>query len=366
MSLNHQQGPIKVDYVLQACRTIAAMLYLMAPADWIGLSVGLSQSISASPQSRYRISSNITARNQTSSSEFLLLAFSTHQELLFPLFLALYLAALLGNLMILIAVGSDPHLHTPMFVLLVNLSLADLCFTSTTVPRLLHALLTGDQTITHSACLSQVFFFLMAGNVDSYVLAAMAWDRYVAICRPLHYATVVTLPRCMVLLGAVWVGTALHSLLHTVLTAHLTFCSNRALPYFFCDLHPLIHLACSDTSLNYMMVIVEGGFVIIMPAICIMASYVFIVAAVCKIRAPGGFQKAFSTCGSHLTVVLLFYGTVLCVYLQPPSQAEGQERYQDLMATVMFSVVAPTLNPYIYSLQNREIKAALVKVLMGS
>ncbi|XP_074140814.1 olfactory receptor 1f45-like [Sminthopsis crassicaudata] len=304
--------------------------------------------------------------NQTSTSEFLLLAFSNHQELLFPLFLVLYLAALLGNLLILVAVGSDSRLHTPMYVLLVNLSLADLCFTSTTVPRLLYALLTGDQTITHSACLSQVFFFLMAGNVDSYVLAAMAWDRYVAICKPLHYATVVTLPRCMVLLGAVWVGTALHSLLHTALIARLTFCTNRALPYFYCDVHPLLHLACSDASLNYMIAIVEGGSVIIVPAICIMASYAFIGAAVCQIRAPGGLRKAFSTCGSHLTVVILFYGTVVGVYLQPPSQAKDQKKDRDLVATIMFSVVAPTLNPYIYSLQNREIKAALTKLFTES
>ncbi|XP_068942002.1 olfactory receptor 1f45-like [Petaurus breviceps papuanus] len=303
--------------------------------------------------------------NQTSIYEFLLLAFSSHQDLLFPLFLALYLAALLGNLLILVAVGSDSRLHTPMYVLLVNLSLADLCFTSATVPRLLYALLTGDQTITYSACLSQVFFFLMAGNVDSYVLAAMAWDRYVAICKPLHYATVVTLPRCLVLLGAVLVGTALNSVLHTALLARLTFCSNHALPYFFCDIHPLLHLACSDTSLNYMMVIFEGGSVIILPALCILASYIFIGAAVCQIRAPGGFRKAFSTCGSHLTVVILFYGTVLSVYLQPPREAEGPEEYQDLVSIVMFSVVSPTLNPYIYSLQNREIRAALAKVFMG-
>ncbi|XP_074074379.1 olfactory receptor 1f45-like [Macrotis lagotis] len=325
----------------------------------------VSESISSSLQSRLRVNSNIKEGNQNNTSEFFLLAFSSHGELLFPVFLVLFLAALLGNLLILVAIGSDPHLHTPMYMLLVNLSLADLCFTSATVPRLLYALLTGDQSITHAACLSQVFFFLMAGNVDSYVLAAMAWDRYVAICKPLHYATVVTLQRCMVLLGTVWIGTALHSLLHTVLLAHLTFCSNRALPYFFCDIHPLLHLACSDTSLNYMMVTIEGGFVIIMPAVCIMASYVFIGAAVCRIRAPGGFRKAFSTCGSHLTVVILFYGTVVSVYLQPPSHAEVQEKYQDLVAIVMFSVVAPTLNPYIYSLQNREIKAALAKVLMG-
>ncbi|XP_020820590.1 olfactory receptor 1f45-like [Phascolarctos cinereus] len=304
--------------------------------------------------------------NQTSAYEFLFLAFSSHQELLFTLFLVLYLAALLGNLLILVAIGSDSRLHTPMYVFLGNLSLADLCFTSTTVPRLLYALLTGDQTITHSACLSQVFFFLMAGNVDSYVLAAMAWDRYVAICKPLHYTTVVTLSRCMLLLGAVWVGTALNSLLHTALLARLTFCNNHALPYFYCDIHPLLHLACSDTTLNYLVAIVEGGLVIIVPAVCIMASYVFIGAAVCQVRAPGGFHKAFSTCGSHLMVVVLFYGTLVAVYLKPPSQDEGQKEDQDLVATVMFSVVAPTLNPYVYSLQNREIKAALAKVFMGS
>ncbi|XP_027713370.1 olfactory receptor 1E5-like, partial [Vombatus ursinus] len=199
-----------------------------------------------------RPSSNTTVRNQTSTSEFLLLAFSSHQEILLLLFLALYLAALLGNLLILVAIGLCSHLHTPMYMLLVHLSLADLCFTSTTMPRLLHALLTGDRTITHSACLTQVFFFLLAGNVDSYVLAAMAWDRYVAICQPLHYATVVTQPRCAVLLGAVWVGTALHSLLHTFLTVRLFFCSNHALPHFYCDVYPLLQIACSDTSLNFL------------------------------------------------------------------------------------------------------------------
>ncbi|XP_072489228.1 putative olfactory receptor 1F12P [Notamacropus eugenii] len=304
--------------------------------------------------------------NQTTTNDFLLLAFSSHQELLFPLFLTLYLAALLGNLLILVAVGSDPCLHTPMYVLLVALSLADLCFTSATLPRLLYALLTGDQIISYAGCLSQVFFFLMAGNVDSYVLAVMAWDRYVAICKPLHYITVVTLPRCMVLLGTVLVGAALNSVLHTALLARLTFCSNHALPYFFCDIHPLLHLACSDTSLNYMTVTTEGGIIIIVPAVCIMASYAFIGAAVFQVRAPGRFSKAFSTCGSHLTVVILFYSTVVSVYLQPPGEAEGTEEYQDLVAIVMFSVVAPTLNPYIYSLQNREIKAALAKVFMGS
>ncbi|XP_072489207.1 putative olfactory receptor 1F12P [Notamacropus eugenii] len=303
--------------------------------------------------------------NQTNTYEFLLLAFSNHQEFLYPLFLTLYLAALLGNLLILLAVGSDSHLHKPMYVLLVNPSLADLCFTSATMPRLLYALLTGDQTITHSAFLSQVFFFLMAGNMDSYVLAAMAWDRYVAICKPLHYTTVVTLPRCMVLLGAVWVGTALNSVLHTSLLAQLTFCDKHVLPCFYCDIHPLLHLACSDTSINYLVTIVEGGAVIIVPAVCIMASYVFIGAAVFQVRAHGGFRKAFYTCGSHLTVVLLFYGTLVAVYLRPPSQAEGQKKDQELVATVMFSVVAPTLNPYIYSLQNREIKAALGRLFMG-
>uniref|UniRef100_A0A5F8GWT7 Olfactory receptor n=1 Tax=Monodelphis domestica TaxID=13616 RepID=A0A5F8GWT7_MONDO len=285
-----------------------------------------------------------------------------HQEVLLPLFLTLYLAALLGNLLILVAIGSDPHLHTPMYTLLVNLSLADLFFTSTTMPRLLHALLTGDRAITHSTCLAQVFFFLLAGNVDSYVLAAMAWDRYVAICRPLHYATVVTLPRCVVLLGTVWLGAALHSLLHTLLTARLSFCSNHALPHFYCDVYPLLRLACSDTSLNFLVALIEGGSTILLPAACIVTSYAYIGAAVYRVRATGGVRKALATCGSHLTVVGLFYGTLVGVYLQPPGQHDTEGRDRDLVATVMFSVVAPTLNPYIYSLQNREIKVSLARI----
>ncbi|XP_074074739.1 olfactory receptor 1N1-like [Macrotis lagotis] len=302
--------------------------------------------------------------NQTSTSEFLLLAFSSHREIMFPLFLVLYLAALLGNLLILVAIGSDSHLHTPMYMLLVNLSLADLFFTSTTMPRLLHALMTGDRTITYSACLVQVFFFLLAGNVDSYVLAAMAWDRYVAICRPLHYATVVTLPHCAVLLGTVWMGTTLHALLHTLLIFRLSFCSNHALPHFYCDVYPLLQLACSDTSLNFLVALIEGGSTILLPAACIVISYVYIGTAVYRVRATGGVRKALATCGSHLCVVGLFYGTLVGVYLQPPGQLNTQIRDRDLVATVMFSVVAPTLNPYIYSLQNREIKEALKRVFM--
>ncbi|XP_051829510.1 olfactory receptor 1N1-like [Antechinus flavipes] len=251
-----------------------------------------------------------------------------------------------------------------MYILLVNLSLADLFFTSTTIPRLLHALLTGDRTITHSGCLAQVFFFLLAGNVDSYVLAAMAWDRYMAICRPLHYAAVVTLPRCVKLLGAVWTGTTLHSLLHTFLTARLSFCNNHALPHFYCDVYPLLQLACSDTSLNFLVALIEGGSTILFPAVCIITSYAYISTAVYRVRATGGVRKALATCGSHLCVVGLFYGTLVGVYLQPPGQLNNQGRDQDLVATIMFSVVAPTLNPYIYSLQNREIKASLARIFM--
>ncbi|XP_031805100.1 olfactory receptor 1361-like [Sarcophilus harrisii] len=246
-----------------------------------------------------------------------------------------------------------------MYILLINLSLGDLCFTSTTVPRLLYSLFTGDQSINHTACLTQVFFFLMAGNVSSYVLAVMAWDRYVAVCRPLHYATVVTRPRCIMLIGGVWVGTTLHSLLHTVLIARLTFCSSRDIPHFYCDVYPLLQLACSDTSLNYIIALVEGSTDIILPAACIVISYVFIGAAVNGVRATGGLHKALATCGSHLAVVMLFYGTLIIVYIQPLGQTEVQGKSGDLVASIMFSVVAPTLNPYIYGLQNRKIKASL-------
>ncbi|XP_051829505.1 olfactory receptor 1361-like [Antechinus flavipes] len=190
----------------------------------------------------------------------------------------------------------------------------------------------------------------------------MAWDRYVAVCRPLHYATVVTLPRCIMLIGGVWVGTTLHSLLHTVLIARLTFCSSRDIPHFYCDVYPLLQLACSDTSLNYIIALVEGSADIILPAACIVISYVFIGAAVNGVRATGGLHKALATCGSHLAVVMLFYGTLIIVYIQPLGQTEVQGRSGDLVASIMFSVVAPTLNPYIYSLQNRKIKASLARI----
>ncbi|XP_012313299.2 olfactory receptor 1N2 [Aotus nancymaae] len=303
--------------------------------------------------------------NQTTVSDFLLLGLSERPEeqpLLFGIFLGMYLVTMVGNLLIILAISSDPHLHTPMYFFLANLSLTDACFTTASIPKMLANIHTQSQTISYSGCLAQLYFLLMFGGLDNCLLAVMAYDRYVAICQPLHYSTAMSPQLCALMLGVCWVLTNCPALMHTLLLTRVGFCAQKAIPHFYCDPSALLKLACTDTHVNELMIITMGLLFLTVPLLLIVFSYVRISWAVFGISSPGGRWKTFSTCGSHLTVVLLFYGSLMGVYLLPPSiySTERERR-----AAVLYMVIIPMLNPFIYSLRNRDMKEALCK-LFGS
>ncbi|XP_006874062.1 PREDICTED: olfactory receptor 1F1-like [Chrysochloris asiatica] len=305
----------------------------------------------------------MTRANQSSVSEFLLLGLSRQpqqQQLLFGLFLSMYLATVLGNLLILLAISTDSRLHTPMYFFLSNLSFVDICFSSITVPKMLTNHILRSQTISFSGCLTQMYFLFEFADMDNFILAVMSYDRFVAVCHPLHYTTRMTPQLCALMVAGSWVIAVLNSLLHTLLMARLSFCADNRIPHFFCDVMLLLKLSCSDTHLNEMVFLIEGGLVMITPFVCILASYIHITCAVLRIPSTKGKWKAFSTCGSHLAVVSLFYGTIIAVYFNPSSSHSAEK---DTVATVMYTVVTPMLNPFIYSLRNKDMKGALRKMI---
>ncbi|XP_006874070.1 PREDICTED: olfactory receptor 1361-like [Chrysochloris asiatica] len=305
----------------------------------------------------------MTGANQSNVSKFLLLGFSRQsqrqQQLLFGLFLSMYLVTVLGNLLIILAIRTDSRLHTPMYFFLSNLSFVDICFSSTIVPNILANIL-SSQTISYIDCLTQMYFFIVFTDMDNFLLTVMAYDRFVAVCHPLHYTTKMTHQRCALLVTGSWVIANMNALLHTLLMARLSFCANNAIPHFFCDISALLRLSCSDTHLNEMMILTEAALVMIIPFVCILVSYICITCAVLRVPSTKGKWKAFSTCGSHLAVVSLFYGTIIAVYFSPSSSHSAEE---DIAAAVMYTVVTPMLNPFIYSLRNKEMKGALTKVI---
>ncbi|XP_007522984.1 olfactory receptor-like protein DTMT [Erinaceus europaeus] len=300
--------------------------------------------------------------NQTVISEFLLLGLPIEpdqRDLFYALFLAMYLTTFLGNLLIIILIYLDSHLHTPMYMFLSNLSFSDLCFSSVTIPKLLQDMQSQVPSIPYAGCLTQMYFFLFFADVESFLLVVMAYDRYVAICFPLHYTTIMSPKLCLSLVVLSWVLTTFISLLHTLLMARLSFCADNVVPHFFCDMSALLRLACSDIQINEMVIFILGGLVIVVPFLLIFSSYVRIVSSILKVPSARGIRKAFSTCGSHLSVVSLFYGTIFGLYLCPSS---SNSTVKETVMAVMYTVVTPMLNPFIYSLRNQDIKGALRRV----
>ncbi|XP_043773003.1 olfactory receptor 1L4-like [Cervus elaphus] len=304
----------------------------------------------------------MTRGNQSHITEFLLLGLTSdpkQQVWLFASFLAMYLVNVGGNSVIIAAIRGDVRLHTPMYFFLSNLSFVDICFTNVIVPRMLANMQSKSKKVPFIQCLTQMYFFVACAITDSFLLAAMALDRYVAICHPLHYTTTMNPRRCLQLVTASWLVSHLHSLTHTVLMAHLSFCGPNIIHHFFCDVQPLLMLSCSDTSVNELLAFTEGSFVIMSPFIFIIISYVYITRAVLRVPSGRGRHKVFSTCGSHLTVVALYYGTAISVYIRPSSTYSVTK---DRVVTVIYTVVIPMLNPFIYSLRNRDMKQALRKL----
>ncbi|XP_008047803.1 olfactory receptor 1G1-like [Carlito syrichta] len=301
--------------------------------------------------------------NHTSVSEFLLLGLSEWQEqqpLLFGIFLVIYLVTMVGNSLIILTVVSEPHLYTPMYFFLANFALTDLCLSSTTIPRMLVNIQAHRHTISYAGCLSQIYFFLWFIGLDVFLLAVMAYDRLVAICHPLHYILVMS-PRCCTLLMVMSLVLAhSYSLTHTILLAQLSFCTDNVIPHFFCELLPLLKLSCSSAYANQCVLMYWGGALTVLIPLLIIISYVCIVAAIVRIPSTSGKWKSFSTCGSHLSAVCLFYVSAIGVYFTPSTVDSASK---DRIAAVLYAIMTPMLNPFIYSLRNKDMKTALQRFL---
>ncbi|XP_059243729.1 olfactory receptor 7A17-like [Mustela nigripes] len=301
--------------------------------------------------------------NVTQISEFCLLGLSEDPELqplIFGLFFFMYLITVFGNLLIILVVSSDSHLHSPMYFFLNNLSFVDICFTSTTIPKMLWNIQTQSKVITYAGCLTQIYFLILFAVSDVFLLGVMAYDRFVAICHPLHYTAIMNPRLCGLLVLVSWIISILNSLLHSLMMLQLSFCTNFKIPHFFCELNQMIQLPCSDALLNnlvmYFAAVLLGGG----PFSGILYSYFKIVSSIRRISSALGRYRAFSTCASHLSVVSLFYCTMLGVYL---SSAATQSSHSGAIASVMYTVVTPMLNPFIYSLRNKDIKRALKRII---
>ncbi|XP_014637422.1 PREDICTED: olfactory receptor 50-like [Ceratotherium simum simum] len=297
--------------------------------------------------------------NQSSVSEFLLLGLPIWTEkrgIYYTFFLGMYLTTVLGNLLIILLIRLDSHLHTPMYFFLSHLAFTDVSFSSVTAPKMLMNMQTQSQSITYGGCISQVYFFILFGGLDSFLLTSMAYDRYVAICHALHYTTIMSQNLCFLLVTVSWVLSCTNALLHTLLLARLSFCGDNTLLHFFCDLSTLFKLSSSDTTVNELVILILGVVVVTLPFICILVSYGRIGATILRVPSTKGICKALSTCGSHLSVVSLYYGAIIGLYFFPSSNNSNDK---DVILSVLYTLVIPMLNPFIYSLRNRDMKGAL-------
>ncbi|XP_004471141.2 olfactory receptor 9I1-like [Dasypus novemcinctus] len=302
------------------------------------------------------------AGNITVVTEFILMGFQLQAEMqmgLFFLFLVLYLITMAGNLGMILLIQSDLRLQTPMYFFLSHLSFLDICYSSVIVPQLLKTLETDKTVITYGHCATQFFFFTLCASTECFLLAAMAYDRYVAVCNPLLYATAMTPQFRLGLVAAAYAGAMVNSVIRTGCTFSLPFCKSNHVDFFFCDLPPLLKLACRETRTQELVIYLLAFFVITTSISVILVSYLFIIRAILRIRTVGGKAKTFSTCASHMTAVALFFGTLIFMYLKGNM---GKSLGEDKIVSVFYTVVIPMLNPMIYSLRNKEVKEALKKV----
>ncbi|XP_048356108.1 olfactory receptor 5V1-like [Sphaerodactylus townsendi] len=299
-------------------------------------------------------------RNQTQMVEFIFLGFSgiLYGHIYISLtFLAIYLVTVLGNLMIFTMIQLDSNLHSPMYYFLSHLSCLDICLSSVTVPKMVVNFLQQQHTISYNQCMAQMFFLMSFMGAEAVLLALMAYDRYAAICKPLHYSRLMNTKVCTVLAFATWVWGFLNSALHTALSTKLEFCGVNQIHHIFCDLPPLMKMACNDVHINEVADHMAGVFVGGGPLLFIIFSYVFILSSILKIQSTTGKRKAFSTCASHLTVVFIYYGNGILNYQAGNSLATGT------LVSIMYCAITPMLNPIIYSFRNKEVKRALKKAV---
>ncbi|XP_058518237.1 olfactory receptor 5M10 [Ochotona princeps] len=307
----------------------------------------------------------MSSQNQTTVTEFILLGLTDNpvlEKILFGVFLGIYTMTLAGNLGLIMLIRTNSHLQTPMYFFLGHLSFVDVCYSSNITPKMLNHFLAEHKTISYAGCFTQCFLFIALVITEFYILASMAVDRYVAICSPLHYSIRMSKNICISLVAFPYVFGFLNGLSQTLLTFHLSFCGPLVINHFYCADPPLIMLACSDTHVKKMAMFIVAGFTLSSSLFIILLSYLFIFAAILRIRSAEGRYKAFSTCGSHLTTVTLFYGTLFCMYLRPPSDKSVEE---SKVIAVFYTFLSPMLNPLIYSLRNKDVIYGLQQVLRG-
>ncbi|KAF7477737.1 hypothetical protein GHT09_011176 [Marmota monax] len=308
----------------------------------------------------------MSSPNHTVGMAFILLGLTDDpvlEKVLFGVFLVVYLLTLAGNLCMIALISTSPHLHTPMYFFLGHLSFVDICYSSNITPNMLYDFLSKDKTISYAGCFTQCLLFIALVITEFYLLASMALDRYVAICSPLHYSSRMSRNVCISLVTFPYVSGSLHGLSQALLTFHLSFCGSLEINHFYCADPPLLLLACSDTHIKKMAMFVVAGFTLSSSLSVILLSYLFIFAAILRIRSTEGRRKAFSTCGSHLTTVTIFYGTLFCMYLRSPSEKSVEE---SKVIAVFYAFLSPMLNPLIYSLRNKDVICAMQGVIKGN
>ncbi|XP_069618771.1 olfactory receptor 1J4-like [Ranitomeya imitator] len=301
--------------------------------------------------------------NRTMVTDFILLGFQVSGDLrlfLFSLFFVAYCLILCGNLLIITLVSTSKNLHTPMYFFISQLSIGDILLTMIIVPSMLYILMNNGGTIAFPNCVAQLYFFCSSETFEGFLLAVMSYDRYIAICNPLRYTSIMTSGYCVILTVFCWLFGFSFNLIYTITTSQLNFCGSNIIDHLFCDLVPLLELACSDISIVHLEIYVVGIPNILTPITIIIVSYSYIVLTIVRIPSSNGRQKAFSTCSSHLTVVSIFYGTIFSVYVIPTKQSVTTNKIQSLLYTVL----TPLINPIIYSLRNTDIRKAVQETFM--
>ncbi|XP_053555875.1 olfactory receptor 2G3-like [Bombina bombina] len=280
------------------------------------------------------------------------------QKVLFIVLALLYILSVIGNFTVLVIIRTDRRLHTPMYFFLLNLALIEMLYTTAVTPNTLKNLLEEEKMISFAGCFIQMFLFVTLGGTECVLLGIMAYDRYVAICHPLLYTTIMNQPRCVCLALVCWVIGFTDSLLHTILTSVLPYCNRRIIKHYFCEIPSLLNISCKDTYVNEILLFLVGGCIIVGSLTFILISYIFVIAAIMRISTLNRKQKAFSTCTSHLIVVTIFFGTVICIYLQPSSHSFSS---QGEIVSLAYVAVTPLINPIIYSFRNKDFQQALEK-----
>ncbi|XP_069098215.1 olfactory receptor 6B1-like [Pleurodeles waltl] len=301
--------------------------------------------------------------NQSLVTEFIILGFPSIWELqvvLFALFLVMYILTITEHVVIILVIYKDYRLHTPMYFFLTNLSFLEIGYVTVTVPKMLVNLISASKTISISGCFAQMHIFFLLGTTECFLLTAMAYDRYLAICNPLHYSTIMNRGMCIRFASCCWLGGFLAPILPSTFTFTLIFCGSNIINHFFCDAPPLLKLSCTDIYIINIINFVEGSLVLLTSVFLTLMSYTNIISTILKIPTTDGRQKAFSTCASHLTIILIFYGTTIFTYVRP--KTINAVDFNKLVS-VIYTSVTPMINPVIYSLRNNDIKQAMKKVI---